>query len=54
MLGLIEDVQKSDLVGVYELNKRWHFLGLVSISLFLNQVKSLSDVDSNSDITVSA
>ena len=53
VLDLIEEPTKIDSVGVFELNKRWDFSGLAFICLFLNQVKSLSDVDCNFEIIVS-
>ena len=43
---------KGDSDGVFELNNRWDFSRLAFIWLFLNQVKSLSDVDCNLDTTV--
>ena len=53
VLDLIEEPTKIDSVGVFELKKRWDFSGLAFICLFLNQVKSLSDVDCNFEIIVS-
>ena len=53
VLDLIEEPAKIDSVGVFELKKRWDFSGLAFICLFLNQVKSLSDVDCNFEIIVS-
>ena len=52
VLDLIKEPPKSHPVSVFELNIRWHFSGLAFIWLFLNQVKSLSDVDCNLEITI--
>ena len=39
--GLNRGYAKSDSIGVFELNKKWHFYGLAFIWLFFNQVKKL-------------
>ena len=52
-IGFNRGAYEIDSVGVFELNKRWDFSGLAFICLFLNQVKSLSDVDCNFEIIVS-
>ena len=51
--GFDRGSSKNDLVGVFELNKRWHFFRLAFHMVIFETSKSLSDVDWNLDITVS-
>ena len=45
VVDLIEEPPKCESVGISELNKWCHFSGFFLILLFLNQVKSVSNVE---------